>query len=970
MKRHLLLAASLAALLCGTTAKAQDAGYFAQITYTSTGGSTYAIPFPYLSTSDIQVYVNGTLQSSSTYSFPTTATLTFSSAPTSGATVVIKRKTSVASADAVFSGGAVASASLNLNQTQTIYGLQESRDAILALGSGGGGGSYLPLTGGTLTGSLTAAAGVTMPAGTVINWNGDVGLSRDAAGSIAIGNGTQGNLTGSMDVGKLIISANANLTSTGAGLLQLGTGGTSGAGGSLSLTNLTSSGTITFPHYSVLMNDPDGTFLYETQAYTTPTTAVNQYQNNLSLGNKALNPATHYDPTNCFGTSSTVNFCGDEVAVGAFALGADKYGNDNTAIGDHALANLYGGKFNTAVGSSAGANLNNAQYVDAYGVSACQNVVNPAGPITCLGSGTLQNAGNTSQYMAAVGNQAGSTATVATFSVLAGASAAFSATSINYSAAIGDASCSGVSSLTGSICIGFNNGPASGGLTNVLWVGGNYGAGNIPILYGNLSSNYLGIGTTSLVSGAALTVNGSAALTSITGSTQCLQANTNGLISGTGAACGGSGVTAGNPSASIGLTAVNGSATTYLRSDGAPALSQAISPTWSGTHTFSNAPILSSLTGYLYGNGAGAITASTTVPAASVSGLSGTYAPLASPNFTGTPTVPGYLTTAAASSTYAPLASPALTGTPTAPTASAGTSTTQLATTAFTAAAVSARGLQSSGQQQITTSTTLSSAQAGANILVSGSGITLTFPATVATYALSNIGSSPVTLAYTGSGPGSDLGTTLAVGEQVILAGDGNGYWRMVSLSGPVLGTPTSLTLTNATGLPLSGLVSQAANTVVANVTNASAVPTAASMPTCSSANQALQYSPGTGFVCNTGPVAGAMTVNSEKVFIGSSPASCAVTGVSVCTLTKNAGTAAFKYTLTTGTPTGSTVTLALPGATSGYVCDGVDLTTPGRLVETTDSVTSPVLTNYNLTTSLAQTFSAGAVLIIKCSGY
>lgn len=44
-----------------------------------------------------------------------------------------------------------------------------------------------------------------------------------------------------------------------------------------------------------------------------------------------------------------------------------------------------------------------------------------------------------------------------------------------------------------------------------------------------------------------------------------------------------------NPSATIGLTAVNGVATTYMTSDSAPALSQAISPTWSGTHTFSNA---------------------------------------------------------------------------------------------------------------------------------------------------------------------------------------------------------------------------------------------------------------------------------------------------------------------------------------------------------------------------------------------
>lgn len=48
-----------------------------------------------------------------------------------------------------------------------------------------------------------------------------------------------------------------------------------------------------------------------------------------------------------------------------------------------------------------------------------------------------------------------------------------------------------------------------------------------------------------------------------------------------------------NPTASLGLTAVNGSATTFLRSDGAPALSQAIVPTWTGIHTFSARPVFS-----------------------------------------------------------------------------------------------------------------------------------------------------------------------------------------------------------------------------------------------------------------------------------------------------------------------------------------------------------------------------------------
>jgi len=53
----------------------------------------------------------------------------------------------------------------------------------------------------------------------------------------------------------------------------------------------------------------------------------------------------------------------------------------------------------------------------------------------------------------------------------------------------------------------------------------------------------------------------------------------------------GSSVSPANPTASLGLSAINGAASTYMRSDAAPALSQAIVPTWTGIHTFSASPV-------------------------------------------------------------------------------------------------------------------------------------------------------------------------------------------------------------------------------------------------------------------------------------------------------------------------------------------------------------------------------------------
>jgi hypothetical protein len=54
----------------------------------------------------------------------------------------------------------------------------------------------------------------------------------------------------------------------------------------------------------------------------------------------------------------------------------------------------------------------------------------------------------------------------------------------------------------------------------------------------------------------------------------------------------GSSVTGANPTALVGLTAVNGASGSFLRADGAPALDQSIAPTWTGVHTFSANPVV------------------------------------------------------------------------------------------------------------------------------------------------------------------------------------------------------------------------------------------------------------------------------------------------------------------------------------------------------------------------------------------
>ena len=73
--------------------------------------------------------------------------------------------------------------------------------------------------------------------------------------------------------------------------------------------------------------------------------------------------------------------------------------------------------------------------------------------------------------------------------------------------------------------------------------------------------------------------------------TWAFNTQTNSLTATSG---GGGGGSSANPSATIGLSAVNGSASTFMTSDSAPPLSQAITPTWTNLHTFTGGVTITS----------------------------------------------------------------------------------------------------------------------------------------------------------------------------------------------------------------------------------------------------------------------------------------------------------------------------------------------------------------------------------------
>ena len=98
-------------------------------TYTGNGSNKlFSITFPYLDTTDVDVYLNGTLQTITTqYTFANATTIEFVAAPGNGAVVLLDRSTDDATLQATFfPGSSIKAADLNLDFDQVLYIAQET----------------------------------------------------------------------------------------------------------------------------------------------------------------------------------------------------------------------------------------------------------------------------------------------------------------------------------------------------------------------------------------------------------------------------------------------------------------------------------------------------------------------------------------------------------------------------------------------------------------------------------------------------------------------------------------------------------------------------------------------------------------------------------------------------------------------------------------------------------------------------
>ena len=218
-----------------------------QNTYTGNGTTVlYSFTFPYLSTSDIYVSLNGTLTTA--YTFANATTIQFNTAPTNGVAIRIYRETAVDDLQATFfPGSAIRAQDLNDDFLQSNYSNQEVK------------ARFLDRTGGTMSGQLDMAnnkivnlgtptangdastkAYVDSTIGTAGGFAGQAATSATAAATSATNAATSAT-NSATSASSSSTSAAASLASQTASAASAGAASTSAASASTSASNASTS---------------------------------------------------------------------------------------------------------------------------------------------------------------------------------------------------------------------------------------------------------------------------------------------------------------------------------------------------------------------------------------------------------------------------------------------------------------------------------------------------------------------------------------------------------------------------------------------------------------------------------------------------------------------------------------------------------------------------------------------------------